>query len=76
MKSINIPHDALKIDGFRTNLVHEIDIKRTKGYNIPTHGGNGSGSRAGVTFPDTPKKQKALIREGKFERDIDYSDSG
>ena len=59
MKLVNKPHMALKIDGFQANLVHEIDIKRTKGYNLPTHGGNGSGSRAGVTPPDTPKKQKA-----------------
>ena len=72
MNFVNKPCVALKIDGFQANLVHEIDIKRTKGYNLPTHGGNGSGSRGRVTPPNTPKKQKALIREGNVDGLLEY----
>jgi hypothetical protein len=62
MKSVNIPHDALKIDGFQANLVHEIDIKRTKGYNQPTYGGNGSGSKGRGYIPQHSEKTKRDLR--------------
>lgn len=65
MKSINTPHDALKIDGFQANLVHEIDIKRTKSYNQPTHGGNCRRSQGLGYVPQHSEKTKSPHKRGQ-----------
>ena len=77
MNTINIPSILLIIDYFFPVLVREINIKRTKTGNILTYGGNRAPRQAGgLLSPTIPKKKKALIREGSFECDIGYSDSG
>lgn len=62
MKSANKPLPGLKIDGFRANLVHEIDIKRTKGYNQPTYGGNGMRFQGRGYIPQHSEKTKSPSR--------------
>ena len=61
MKAINKPHCLYIIDDFILNLVHEIDVKRTKIKSIPTHGGNRD-TRQGRRLPSpTLRKNKKPI---------------